>query len=52
MNMSYCRFRNTLLALEDCFESWDEVGVQDKEELQAREQLKKLCKNITDELDS
>lgn len=47
-NMSYCRFRNTLNDLEDCFENMEntlEVGI-DNEEINAREKLIELCQEI------
>ena len=32
-NMSYCRFQNTLLALQDCKEALDEIQDGNEEEL-------------------
>ena len=51
MNMSYCRFRNTLPDLSDCYDNWEEDldKEDDREEYQARERLLKLCKRIADE---
>jgi hypothetical protein len=46
-NMSYCRFRNTLKDLEDCFEDWDNEDISE-EEKEAREELLKKCKEIVD----
>jgi hypothetical protein len=43
-NMSYCRFRNTLPDLRDCYENWEEDA--DPEEQKARERLLKLCEKI------
>lgn len=45
--MSYCRFQNTLLDLQDCFDNWD--GAASDEELKAREQLANLCQKVIDE---
>ena len=49
-NMSYCRFRNTLIDLLDCYECWDDmVTLEDKEELEAQKRLLALCKKIVAE---
>ena len=46
-NMSYCRFRNTLLALEDCHDNMDhELKELSSEEFEARKQLITLCCEI------
>ena len=49
-NMSYCRFRNTLTDLYDCYEHWDENDDGElslkKEEVAARRRLLKLCQQI------
>lgn len=51
-NMSYCRFRNTLGDLQDCYENWDdneldpENSDNDSAEVRARAKLLKLCKDI------
>lgn len=47
-NMSYCRFRNTLPDLRDCYEA---MGRKDPEEIDfeerlARWHLVRLCRNI------
>lgn len=47
-NMSYCRFENTLADLEDCYESLD-ADVELQSEIDAREELIKLCRTITKE---
>jgi hypothetical protein len=44
-NMSYCRFRNTITDLRDCYENMDEE-IRDKDEAKARLRLIKLCKEI------
>ena len=55
MNMSYCRYRNTLNDLNDCFEQMDieysEDGEDDLsiEESRAKENLIELCAQITDQ---
>ncbi len=46
MNLSYCRFRNTLNDLRDCSENMDYMASEDEE--QARIQLIKLCQEIVD----
>jgi hypothetical protein len=47
-NMSYCRFRNTLPDLQDCYENMDDEDT-DEEEKKAREHLIRLCWRIVDE---
>lgn len=44
-NMSYCRFRNTVLDLRDCYENMD-VGELGDEEKKARKRLINLCVDI------
>jgi len=46
-NMSYCRFRNTLSDLRDCYEHMYEVF--SAEEASARKGLIALCQKIVDE---
>lgn len=48
MNMSHCRFENTLLALRECTEHWED-DLENKFELRAREKLIKLCKEIAED---
>lgn len=48
-NMDYCRFQNTLLDLEDCYENLYDKDLSSREEEIAREELIKLCKNIAEE---
>ena len=46
-NMSYCRFRNTLQDLRDCYYNMkDEVSL---EEFRSRKQVIELCKDIVEE---
>ena len=46
-NMSYCRFRNTVKDLKDCYEHMeDKVG---EEEERARQKLIEVCRNIVDD---
>lgn len=50
-NMNYCRFRNTLEDLKDCYDNWDdgdEEEIPNKDELKAKEGLLKLCINIVE----
>ncbi len=47
-NMSYCRFRNTLADLRDCYESWGEP-LETDEEVAARHRLVKLCQKIAED---
>ena len=51
INMSYCRFQNTLLALEEA-EEWlgeDYPEALSPEERRARDRLVKLCQRIADD---
>lgn len=48
INMSYCRFQNTLLALEECRDALEDAGPDPFEELsnderKAAKKLMKLC---------
>lgn len=45
-NMSYCRFRNTLEDLRDCYDNMDDAHTDDR---RARVALLKLCKQIADD---
>ncbi len=47
-NASYCRFRNTLGDLRDCYEEIFE-DLEDEEE-QARSRLVRLCRKIVDDV--
>ena len=47
-NMSYCRFTNTALNLEDCSEHMDDEDLSDSEE-KAKKRLIKLCQDIADD---
>jgi hypothetical protein len=43
-NMGYCRFRNTLSDLRDCYEAWeDDVS---EEEAKARARLLEICQEL------
>ena len=46
-NMSYCRFENTMNALQDCYENMDSKLSDSEEEY--RECLILLCKTIAEE---
>ncbi len=58
-NMSYCRFNNTFLSLEECYDDLNERGGIDGEnefgeklggqELRRAKQLIELCQTIADE---
>lgn len=51
-NMSYCRFQNTMIALQDCADELDEIegnlAELSKEEAQAADRLIQLCIAISD----
>lgn len=51
MNMSYCRFQNTLADLKDCYYNIEEVEDMSAEEKRARKQLIELCAEIAEEKD-
>lgn len=44
-NMSYCRFKNTLDDLQDCYENIDSTDLSPSE-ARARKKLVKLCADI------
>ena len=46
-NMSYCRFRNTLQDLRDCYYNMEDS--LDRDELRARLDLIELCKQIIED---
>ncbi len=46
-NMDYCKYRNTVRDLHDCYDSIDSEP-EDEEEAEARKRLIKLCKKIAD----
>jgi hypothetical protein len=49
-DMSYCRFRNTLGDLKDCYEHMDaEAALRSEEEAHARKRLVEICCDIFDE---
>lgn len=47
-NMSYCKFRNTLYDLVECYEQMDDKELSLEEE-KSRAKLVKLCKKIAEE---
>ncbi|MBU0777756.1 hypothetical protein KKF82_05820 [Patescibacteria group bacterium] len=47
-NMGYCRFRNTLSDLQDCYEHIEERDLSEEEE-RAKESLIDLCQQIGDD---
>ena len=48
-NMSYCRFRNTLKDLRDCWDNWEFDNDADDAEKVAQIKLLDLCKEIARE---
>ena len=44
-NMGYCRFSNTVIDLEDCYDNMDDENLS-KEELKAKEKLISLAIDI------
>ena len=51
MNMSYCRFYNTLQDLKDCYRNIEDVSDMSEEEKQARRKLIQLCCDIAEDSD-
>lgn len=49
MNMSYCRFQNTVTDLRDCQESLNDNDDLSIEEERAKKRLIKICKEIAEE---
>lgn len=53
MNMSYCRFQNTLEALRECVDALDEIDWEieklDSDERRAAKQLANLCQQLADD---
>lgn len=52
-NMSYCRFRNTLRDLKDCFDSeemWEPEDLSEEEQ-RARKRLIEICHMISSEFE-
>ena len=51
-NMSYCRFENTVNALQDCYEHLaDDDSELNEYELAAKKRLIRLCIDIAQEFD-
>ena len=52
-NMGYCRFKNTLLDLQDCHRALGEMGDYkeelDEDELEAALELLRLCELLADD---
>lgn len=48
MNMSYCRFENTVGDLEDCYDHLNDEGLSEHE-AKARTRLINLCRDIAAE---
>ena len=47
MNMSYCRFENTLRDIRDCYDNME--GSVNEREFEMRKQLVGMCMSIADE---
>ena len=48
-NMSYCRFHNTVISLRECKEAMDEEKELSQSEAKQKENLIRLCIEITDD---
>lgn len=51
MNMSYCRFHNTLKDLEDCRDALNSGEISSQEEKKKAKCLIEVCKEIADNYD-
>ena len=51
MNMSYCRFMNTLQDLEDCYYNLEYIEDMSVDEKRARRRLIQLCCDIAEDKD-
>lgn len=53
MNMSYCRFRNTLNDFKDCLLAlkYEDVDELSPEELYAAKKMRELCEEYIEEFD-
>lgn len=51
MNMSYCRFQNTLQDLQDCARALADEDELSAEEEKAKKRLISLCRDIVHECD-
>ena len=49
MNMSYCRFHNTLLDLRDCRDALYNGEIPSEEEKRCAKRLIELCKEIAED---
>lgn len=49
MNMSYCRFQNTLSALRDCEQAMADGDDLSEEEKKAKDRLIKICVRIAED---
>ena len=50
-NMSYCRFHNTVLDLEDCKEALENGDISSLKEKNSAKGLIELCREIADNFD-
>jgi hypothetical protein len=48
VNMSYCRYHNTLLALKECWANWTDATDLSVEEAKARRELIDLAREIVE----
>lgn len=44
-NMGYCRFQNTVIDLQDCYDHIDDEGLSEEEQ-RAKDRLIHICQNI------
>jgi len=49
--MDYCKFENTLGALQECRDKWELSKDASSYEKEAKEKLIELCKEIAEEVD-
>lgn len=48
MNMSYCRFENTVNDMIDCIENMDITEMASKQEKEARKKFVELCVEVVE----
>lgn len=51
MNMSYCRFSNTLVDLEDCCGALEEGAAISWEEMRKAERMREMCERYIEAFD-
>ena len=50
INMDYCKFENTVMAVEQCLEGWNNQDMSAREQ-DAKSRLYELCQYIVENMD-